>query len=70
MEFSIQLSQDGPLYILRDNMLQFSKVITFLFLKINFVLANCADPDKMLPIGHFGSSLFAKLHLHVWIQKV
>ena len=39
----IQLYWDGPLYILRV-----SKTITFLSLKIDFVLVSSADPDEML----------------------
>ena len=39
---------DGPLYILRDDRLQFSKKkIIFFSLKIYFILANSADPDEM-----------------------
>ena len=40
----IFLSQDGPLYILRDQRLTFPKRILFLFLKIIY----SADPDEML----------------------
>ena len=38
------------------------KTILFLSLKINFVLANSADPDEMPPGGiSSGSSLFVKV---------
>ena len=40
----IQLSQDGPLYILRVE--GYNKNV-FLTLKIEFVLANSADPNEM-----------------------
>ena len=43
----MQLSQDGPLYILRGNKLKFQKHIVFLSLKIYFVLVNSADPNEM-----------------------
>ena len=43
------LSQDGPLYILRGQRLYFPKNVVFLSLKIDFVLANYADPDEMSP---------------------
>ena len=39
IKLKIQLSQDGPLYILRGH--------TFFSLKIDFVLPNSADPDEM-----------------------
>ena len=51
MEFPkslILLCQDGALYILRGHRLKFPKNIVFLSLKIDFVLANSADPDEML----------------------
>ena len=44
----MKLSQDGPLSIMRGRRLQFSKYIIFLPMKIDFVLANIADPDEML----------------------
>ena len=54
MEFSIKfdtvLSQDGPLYILS---------LYCSSLKIDFCLANNADPDEMPHSS--GSSLFAKV---------
>ena len=56
MEFPlrlIQLSQDGPLYILRGNRLSFTQNIIFLSLKIDFVLANSADPGEMSPYVEF-----------------
>ena len=66
MEFSIKfetLSQDGPLYILRGQRLYFPKNVVLLSLKIDFVLANYADPDEMSPsygIYLSGLSLFVK----------
>ena len=49
----IQLSQDGPLYILRGLHVIISKNIIFLSLKIDFVIANSADPDEMQPYAVF-----------------
>ena len=43
----IQLSWNGPLYVLRDHKLWFKKK-KFFSVKIDFVLANSADPDEML----------------------
>ena len=56
MEFSIsliQLSQDGPLYILRGCRLYFPKNIIFLSQKTDFVLANNVDPDEMQSFAAF-----------------
>ena len=64
MEYSLKfdtVKQDGPLYILRDDRLQFQKNIAFLSLKINFVLANSSYPDDAA--FHLG---FHCLPLPVW----
>ena len=42
----IQVSQNGPLYIEGPDSI-ISKSVIFLFLNIDFVLANKADPDEM-----------------------
>ena len=47
MNVSIRLSQDGPLYIFRTLRISFLNTVVFLSLKIDFVLANSADPDEM-----------------------
>ena len=60
------LSRDGPLYILRGKRLYFPKNVVLLSLKIDFVLANYADPDEMSPsygIYLSGLSLFVKWFL-------
>ena len=60
-------SHNGPLYNLWCHGLYFPNNIAFLSLKINFVLANSADPDEMPHSAAFhlannsissGSSLF------------
>ena len=62
MEFSIKFytvkSRRSIVYIKGPQVI-ISKTIVFLSLKINFVLANSADPDEMLHSS--GSSLFAKV---------
>ena len=40
--------QGGPLYILRDYRLYFPKILLFLSLKIDFVLANSAHLDDSI----------------------
>ena len=67
MKFSIMFetfkSGWSIIYILRGQRLYFPKNVAFLSLKINFVLANYADPDEMLPsygISLSGLSLFVK----------
>ena len=47
----IQLSQDGPLYIMRGHRIYFPKILYYL--SIDFVLANSADPDEMLHYSAF-----------------
>ena len=65
----IQLSQDDSLNILRVFRLKFRKNIIFLPPKIDFVLANNADPDEMqhyaLCCISSGPALFAKLKVPI-----
>ena len=48
INFLIQLSQYGPLYISRGHMLYFPNILLRFFSLMNgFVKANSADPDEM-----------------------
>ena len=48
MEFSIKFNTvKSGWYVLRDQRLYLQKSVVFLIMKINFVLANSADPDEM-----------------------
>ena len=60
MEFPIKFEtgEDSPLYIPRGHRLWFPKQIIFLLLKIDFVLANSADPDEMLHNAAFHLGVF------------
>ena len=49
----MQLSQDGPLYILRGDRLLFPKTIAFLSLKIDVAVTSSADPDEKLRYAAF-----------------
>ena len=65
MEFSIkliQLSQDGPLYVMRATCYNFQFNIVFHFMRISFVLANRAVPDEMqYPVAfHLGIQYLQK----------
>ena len=64
----IHYTWGGTLYILRGNRLfsQNTKCITFLSLRIDFVLANGADPGEMLyhAAFHLGLHCLLKPHSH------
>ena len=49
----IQYTWDVPLYILRGHRVLFQKIKLILALKIDFVVANSADPDEMSHYGAF-----------------
>ena len=67
----IKLSQYGPLYILRGHSYNIHQNSVFLSLKIDSVLANSADPDKMRLMRHSsGSSRFANIPYHLGVSSL
>ena len=64
MEFSLKLyvhlGQDGPLYIIKGSQVIVSKYNAFLSQRVDFVLANSAEPDEMLHYAAFHLGLLCK----------
>ena len=56
----------GPLYILRGLRYNFHRSIVFLSSKIDFVLANSADPDEMPHNAAFNLGLHCLLKYSLW----
>ena len=52
------IKKDSPLYILRGHRLYFLKKLYFFIMKIDSVLANSADPDKMQHYAAFHLGLY------------
>ena len=68
MEFSLKfdtVKSGWSIVYTEGSQVIISKNIIFIFLKINFVMANSADPDEMPHLGKFHLSLhfLSKKHL-------